>query len=67
VVGVGFGDVERFEPAVDEVADVVVAAMQPVRPAIATTLSQPATRRARRAGCGRFRRGDGFGDIGHSW
>jgi hypothetical protein len=56
VVVVVDDDVESRVDAEVAVADLVVAAMQPVRPAMATTLSQPATRRARRAGWGRFRR-----------
>jgi hypothetical protein len=48
------------------VAVALAVTMPPVRPAMAATLSQPASRRALRAGCGRFRRGVEVG-IGHSW
>jgi hypothetical protein len=58
---------------VERVADVPVVAlrlavtMPPVKPAMATTLSHPARRRAPRAGCGRFRRSGAVAGIGHSW
>jgi len=53
----GLEVVVGVERAVLAVGDFVAAAMQPVSAAIATTLSQPAARRARRAGWGRFRPG----------
>jgi hypothetical protein len=49
-------DAAWLELAIDDVAVLVVAAMQPVSTAIAATLSAPAARRVRRAGCGRLRR-----------
>jgi hypothetical protein len=49
-------DVERFDVAALVGAVSAVVAMPPVMPVTATMLSHPATRRARRAGWGRFRR-----------
>jgi hypothetical protein len=42
----------------------VVAAMQPVSTSMLVTLTVPANLRARRAGCGRGRRGAGGGAVG---
>jgi hypothetical protein len=56
-------DDELLAVAACDVAVAALTAKTPVSPTKVARLAAPATRRARRAGCGFLRRGDGFGGV----
>lgn len=66
LVAVVVGEVEAVAVARFVVATCVFAAMQPASTNVVPTLTHPATRRLRRAGCGRLRRGV-VPFIGRAW
>lgn len=63
VVGVSVDEFVLFADVADAVVAGVLSASQPVIATTPPAATAPVTRRARRAGCGRWRRGDSMRDT----